>query len=477
MCGQTPLREEGGGMSFFESHREKNVGRYSQEAGLTLVEVMVAFVVLLIVMIPFSYTLIAQVQSSVISKQRLTAIGLAEKWVETLSNTTPPVNSLGGPAVGVFAPPVISGSPAVQLVAGSTYSSDVEYSWAASGPAPDLCQSGVPQVLDLQVNVYWDGTRHFVTDNALIDYPTHGVQTLGFLAVQLTNSTTITDNYGNLYPTRVQSVPVKIVGPSPATSSVTLYPDSNGCVFTEANPGAYTVAVSDPSPNTPTGSNYGTPQFVANLATQPTSPPLTPVTVATGKTSSVQYQYDESSPVQVNYSVNGVVQTGSISGIPLEVYNANLNPSTYWNIYATGHASAATALPGLYPFTDGYSIFAGDCASESTTAGVVPITTNPGTTTSVTVPLASVTIQVQVSSTLVAIPGASVSLVANDGSGCPADTYLFATTNSSGSTNTLLVPFGSYTLKITASGFLSLSVPLVVTNVNSGVPIPEVMVP
>ena len=463
-------------MSFFESHREKNVGRYSQEAGLTLVEVMVAFVVLLIVMIPFSYTLIAQVQSSVISKQRLTAIGLAETWVETLSNTTPPSNSLGGPAVGVFAPPVISGSPAQVTVAGSTYSSDVEYSWAASGPAPDLCQSGVPQVLDLQVNVYWDGTRHFVTDNALIDYPTHGVQTLGFLAVQLTNSSTITDNYGNLYPTRVQSVPVTIVGPSPAISSITLYPDSNGCVFTEANPGAYTVAVSDPTPNTPTGSNYGTPQFVANLANQPTGPPLTltSVTVVTGKTSSIQYQYDESSPVNVNYSVNGVVQTGSIAGIPLEVYNANLNPTSYWNIYAAGHALAATTLPGLYPFTDGYSIFAGDCASESTTAGVVPITTNPGATASVTVPLASVTIQVSGPLALpIAIPGASVSLVANDGSGCPADTYAFATTNSAGSTNTLLVPFGTYTLTIKL-GALSFPVPLVVTNVNSGVPIPEV---
>jgi hypothetical protein len=328
-------------------------------------------------------------------------------------------------------------------------------------------------VLDLQVKVFWNGTRQFATDNALINYPTHGVQTLGFLAVQLTNSSSDTDNYGNLYPTRVQSVPVTIIGTNPVVSAIKLYPDSNGCVFTEANPGAYTIAVSDPSPNTPTGSNYRTPQFVANLASQPTSPPLTPVTVATGKTSSVQYQYDESSPVQVNYSVNGVVQTGSIAGIPLTVYNANLSPSTYWNIYTlAGHALAATTLPGLYPFTDGYSVFAGDCASESTTPGVVPITTAPGGSTSVTVPLASVTINVTGPLAVpIAIPGASVSLVAN-GSGCPADTYLFATTNSAGNTNTLLVPFGSYTLKITL-GALSFSVPLVMTNVNSGVPIPE----
>src|ERR1035437_795783 len=115
-------------MSLFESWREKNMDRHNLEAGFSLVEVMVAFVVLLIVMIPFSYLLVSQVQSSVISKQRLTAIGLAETWVETLSNTTPPSNSLGGPAVGVFAPPVISGSPAQVTVAGSTYSSDVEHS-------------------------------------------------------------------------------------------------------------------------------------------------------------------------------------------------------------------------------------------------------------------------------------------------------------------------------------------------------------
>jgi hypothetical protein len=462
--------------------------RRQEETGFSLIEVMVAFVVLMVVMVPLAYMLVAQVDSAAMSKQRLTAIGLAETWAETLSNSTPPASSLGGPNVQVPGPPTVSGSQiASQVVAGSTYSFTVEYAWDALNGAPDLCLSGIPQVLDLQIWVYWDGKRHVVTDNTLINYPTHGVQTLGFIAVQLTNSATVNDNNGNPYSTRVQSVPVTITtittipAQNPLPTPVVLYPDQNGCVFTEATPGTYTVSVANPTLGVPTGMSYGSPSFVANLANQPTAPSSTAITVATGQSSLVPYQYDEATPVSVNYAVNGSAYSPP-SGLPLTISGVNLKPSNYWNIVPAGGAAAATSLPpsgaGLYPFSDGYSVFAGDCAAESTTPGVAHITTTPGVPTSVTVPLASVTIVVSVPN-LPGIPvnlaSASVNLVTfwPPNTGCPVDTYPFATTNSSGST-TAVVPFGSYNIVVTATVLgipQSVTVPILVTNSGASFPV------
>jgi type II secretory pathway pseudopilin PulG len=449
--------------------------RRQEETGFTLIEVMVAFAVLMVVITPLAYMLLAQVNSSVMSKQQLTAIGRAEHLVETLSNSTPPASSLGGPNVGVVTHP----NPARELLAGTTYSYDTEYSWSGVG-TPDLCKAGIPQVLDLQVWVYWDGTRHSVTDNTLINYPSHGVQTLGFIAVQLSNSATANvnpiDDHGNPYSTRVQSVPVTIDGTAntPPVAAITLYPDSNGCVFTEATPGTYTVSVANPTSGKPTGMSYGSPYFVANLTNQPTPPSSTTTTVSIGQTSNVTYEYDEATPVSVNYAV-GVTTVASPTHVPLTIYNQALVPSSYWNVVPFATTPAVTALPtssggGIFPFFDGYSIFAGDCGAESTPNGIALITTAPGVETSVTVPLASVTIVVSVLNVAgisVTVPLASVNLVTSwpNNPECPVDTYPFATTDSSGST-TGVVPFGSYNINVTATVGtpLSATVPISVTS-------------
>jgi type II secretory pathway pseudopilin PulG len=453
------------------------------ESGFTLVEVLVAFAVLMVVITPLAYMLVAQVNSSAISKQQLTAIGLAEHWAETLSNSTPAANSLGGPNVGVITHP---NGVASQLVAGTTYTYDTEYSWSGVG-TPDLCKAGIPQVLDLQIWVYWDGTRHSVTDNTLINYPSHGVQTLGFIAVQLSNSATANvnpiDDHGNPYSTRVQSVPVTINGTAntPPVPAVTLYPDSNGCVFTEATPGTYTVSVANPTSGVPTGMSYGSPHFVANLKNQPSTPSSTTTIVSIGQTSNVTYEYDEATPVTVNYAVGGAT-VASPTHVPLTIYNQALVPSSYWNVVPFATSPAVTALPtssggGIFPFFDGYSIFAGDCGAESTPQGVALVTTAPGVATSVTVPLASVTIVVSLP-IVGALLGASVNLVTSWPSNpeCPVDTYPFATTNGSGST-TAVVPFGSYNINVTATVLgipLSVTVPLLVTN-PTGIPFPVLL--
>ena len=55
----------------------------------------------------------------------------------------------------------------------------------------DLCSSGQPPsqshpaVIVLQVTVTWNGGNSAVTDTTALNYPTQGIQTQGFLAVQV----------------------------------------------------------------------------------------------------------------------------------------------------------------------------------------------------------------------------------------------------------------------------------------------------
>ncbi len=63
--------------------------------GVSLIEVIVAFIVLLVALIPLAYLYTTAVTQAGQAKNQITALSLAEKWSEILSNVTPPVNNCG----------------------------------------------------------------------------------------------------------------------------------------------------------------------------------------------------------------------------------------------------------------------------------------------------------------------------------------------------------------------------------------------
>ena len=67
--------------------------------GVTLIEVMVAFVVLMVALIPLSYLFTTSLIQAGQSKNQQTALSIAERWTETLSNTSPPVNPNSGAVI------------------------------------------------------------------------------------------------------------------------------------------------------------------------------------------------------------------------------------------------------------------------------------------------------------------------------------------------------------------------------------------
>jgi hypothetical protein len=145
------------------------------------------------------------------------------------------------------------------------------------------------------------------------------------------------------------------------------------------------------------------------------------------------------------------------TGLPIEMDNANLAPNTYQTVVTPGWTTPAPVnpLPPLFPFVSGYSMYAGDCQAESNPGlNVAQASTVPGASSSVTIPLGLVSIQVLHSSgPSVGLPyAATLSLVSTtSGSGCGTDTYPLQSAGVDGVSRTE-VPYGTYTLTIVTAG-------------------------
>ncbi len=382
-------------------------GRATDE-GVTLIEVVVAFTVLMIALVPLSYLFTSSAIQAGQSTNEQTALSIAEQWVETLSNVTPPVNTNGevivdkdaspvGPAAGSTTIPTAfnnvtastlttltvsstssfatasSGNPQTLSVTtttgaqtvtytgstattftgvtgwtgttvsvasnaavtqaaavvpsetkgGTTYKLLAEYEWTSvegsgSGSQPNLCKAGTPQLLRLRVTVAWGPIvdSNNVQDSVVLDYPPAGIQTLGFIALQVNGDSTALDSQENPWSTRVQAPPVSISGPQ----TMTIYPDQNGCAFAQVEPGTYTVTINNASSGYPfSNDTYGSPPFVENALgtvagnelTQPQSYSAS-ATVAVGAVSRLTTTFDQGSVVNLSYPSSSSTEDGVV---------------------------------------------------------------------------------------------------------------------------------------------------------------------
>jgi hypothetical protein len=147
------------------------------------------------------------------------------------------------------------------------------------------------------------------------------------------------------------------------------------------------------------------------------------------------------------------------SGIPVEINNTNLKPATYATAVTPGAVPNIPQLPDLYPFNNGYGLFAGDCPGElgAGSFNLSQAATVPGGTSSATVPLGVISVQaVHSLGASIGLPyaGASFSLVATSALPCGADSYLLQKAGPDGLSRTE-VPYGTYTLTVTGFGTVS----------------------
>jgi Tfp pilus assembly protein PilV len=395
---------------------ERAAGRRTDE-GVSLIEVIVAFTILLIALIPLSYLFTTSLVSAGQTVNQQTALSIAEKWVETLSNITPPVNANGEVIVNKSLPPAaadpgfsntttsytvtttpvsptsvaitststfalattatpqtavvtttvggvstpqtitytgfsgntltgvsgwtaagsISSGAAVsqstvsvssETKGGTVYSLLSEYQWTTaqnggSGSKPNLCLAGTPQLLKVRVSVSWGPNKdtNNVQDSVVLNYPPAGIQTLGFIALQVNGDNSDVDTQANPWSERVQAPPVQISGPQ----NLTIYPDSYGCAFAQlpASTGGYTVAIVNATSGILAGAasntTYGSPSFVANGVlgnvsgnelTQPQSVTQTSVSVNVGAVTRLTASYDQGSIINLSYPSSSATEDG-----------------------------------------------------------------------------------------------------------------------------------------------------------------------
>jgi Tfp pilus assembly protein PilV len=291
---------------------------------VTLVEVLIASVVLLVVMIPMGILLTSVASASASARQREAALQLADSWVEILANSQPPTGANGAVGQVTVTPPVApAGTQAPSsTLAGTTYTVSASYSLNlvndVNGKQSDLCSAGEPPspshpgVIQVKVTVYWDGGGQQLSVTTEINYPKPGLQTEGFLAVNVGNDGE-NDVNGNIPENRLLALPVTItqLSGTPSLAPFTVAPDANGCIFVQVPVGSYDVSVAQPTEGTPAGfSNYsGTPPFVTTTGSTTDQSLNQQVTVTAETVVNLGY-FDEGITTGIGYGGASAVDGG-----------------------------------------------------------------------------------------------------------------------------------------------------------------------
>jgi len=328
--------------------------RYRGEDGVTIVEVLVAFVLLMMMMLPVGVLFTSVTSQAALARQHQAALQLADTWVEVLSDPTssPPVSG-GAVITNVPAPPKAPPgvAPPVSTLAGTDFTVTANYTLALVNNVgqSDLCANGDPpspshpSVIQLLVTVSWNKGKYSLSDSSNINYPRPGLQTEGFLAINLSNDGQF-DKFGNSAVSRIEASPVTVrqltstttppvwISPNP----LTFYPDANGCIFAQVPVGTYDVSLNQPAAGTPSTflSWPGSPAFVTPSGATSDNPGVQTVTV-TALTVVQMQPFDEGITSSISYggasSVDGALTCPAAAGLTcLVTGNGNLSAQAAW---------------------------------------------------------------------------------------------------------------------------------------------------
>ena len=408
----------------------RRLPRRGDDAGLTLIELMFALVIFAIVAAATVAGLTLAMNTGRLDRNRVAAANLAARELEIVRNEFNATAT--GPMTVAAQNYVTNPNPLPGGTAGQPLVVDhVDYTvtrnaqWLPAGTGKSACDGGSAityPTLAVHVAVTWprmDGTQP-VTSNTILT-PRKGVlsSSMGFVAVKVQNSAG--------QPADEQQV--LLAGPGGSFTDTTA---SDGCaVFSITTGGTYTASISEP----------GYVDYYGN------SSPSQTVVAATGSlVIGKPFIYDQASTLNVKFeTASGYALPATLPQLTLG--NTNLQPS---GTKTAPSAGTTTALTGLFPFSDGYTVWAGGCqqsdpaaAGGTRTATVVP----PGQAKSVDAHLAPVSLQaVQAGNPL---SGATVVARPSSTTGCAAseDPITLGVTNALGQLNTSL-PAGTWTLEL-----------------------------
>lgn len=404
----------------------------TSDAGVTLIELMAAILVFGIAATGLMAGFISVGKKTRADENRVAAANLAARELEITRNQF--TASSSGPTTVAGTSLVTNGNPLPGGTVGNPLVVDnVPYTvtrrveWVPAGTGQSACDGGSSvtyPTLAVQVSVSWPnmGNVKPVEANTILT-PPKGVlsSTIGFVAIKVTGA--------NSQPQ--ENLPVTITGPGGTYTAVTA---DDGCAVVEsAVPGSYTAGVS----------KSGWVDFYGVAA------PTKPVTIASGAINRYSFSYDKAATLQESMvTTSGYALPTGLRSVTLG--NAGLTPSqtALKDVGGTGSANIAS----LWPFTDGYSVWAGSCtqSNPATAGGSTPtaIVIPPGGNASTTVQLGAIAITVTTTGSL-AVPNATVTATPVNTAGCATteNPLVLGTTNGSGVLATSL-PAGAWVIKV-----------------------------
>lgn len=411
------------------------------DSGFSLIEVVVAMVVLMIFAGALSVTLLNSLSVSKVSRQRVAASNLAARELEIVRNKFSTSN-IAALAIAATSS-VTNGNPLVgtgdSVVDGTPYTVQRDVQWLPTGTGVSACDGGAlvsSPSLQVFVTVTWPNMRNAAPVRAeTVMTPLKG--TTDALATAY-----IATRVQNADGTFAESVSVTAAGPGGTFVHTT---DASGCVvFQVGTAGTYNVTLN-------------TAGWVDQTGTQISI--KTPVVAAVGTMVTKTMTYDAAATMNVKYLP---YDSTYVLPAPLPAINYVKFNSVLTLVRQTTSAPTVTSL---WPTTDGYAPWAGACpdsdpASAPTGGGNrgVPAYIAPGASRDVPVKWAPVEITVKTSGGVL-VPGVAVTAT-NASTGASActvaeKTLALGTTGTSGALNGVLrvmMPYGSWILNTKWNG-------------------------
>ena len=372
------------------------------DRGVTMIELMVAMSVFSVVAVGIAYGLNAALLTGRGDRMRVQAANLAGREMEIVRNeftaTDAGPGNLGAVSQVVNPHPLPGGTAGQPLtIDGNPFTVTRTVEWLPAGTGASPCDGGTQVTypsLAVNVRVTWPqmgGIKPVVSNTVLTPPKSTVSSSLGFVAVKVLGAA----------GTGLADIPVNLTGPS----SQTRLTAADGCaVFALSTPGAYNAVLN-----------------VSGMISFDGNPSISrPATVTAGQMVQVPFSYDRAVSVAVRQTApDGYPVPATLPA--LTIFNTGIQPLGRKTFASTG---TTTTLSGLWPFVDGYSVWAGCCdMSDPSASGgsrPVPVVVEPGGSGSVDAPLAAVTVTVVDDEDPVPLPvvGATVTATASDTTGC-----------------------------------------------------------
>lgn len=413
---------------------KNRLARASAEAGVSLIEVMVALTVFAIIALGVGFSTVTIIRITEDTRSREVATSLATTELDLARAVPDPFDVVNGTRT--------------TTVGAKTYTVVRSTSWVETSGADVGCGTGTGTLQSKRVNVTvtWTGmltTTNPVRTDTLISPDTRiNDPSLGTIRVSALN----------VAGTGSSGVAVNIV-PTSQGAALDEQPDNtdtDGCSYAlKVTPGTYSVTISRSN----------------SVDTNQSAAPSKTVVVSAGGSVAAQFQYDYAAKFNLVYASN---YTGATPKLP-----DNLD-TTYLSTYAAYVDSGRKSQISLHPFTSGYAGMAGKYVAPSQSgagcinvdpaswpaanvsgvdlaAGVrtAPVAAAPQAQVTMNIPMGVVTVKHNTTAFLTAVSATAGPGAADPGCATPM-TYTFGQVLINGDT-VVALPYGSWNLYSSAT--------------------------